>query len=257
MAHLSNDPTTKDKLQSIVQGFDDFDAEMRRGTRLRREKDEFRITELKTEMTRLDGELTVEIKRRTEMNKSTQIWFEDQLSNINQQFHETLSKRKEETEQKLEVLNKRITDLDKYFEEQKAAILKYIDDRGEELTKLLNQFKAEFEEDRRLRLEREEIIVKQLTDHEEEVADRFQKQIEARESRYNAVRATLEENIKLRTKAETRFQNFFDREVNKLKNDYRAEAEAREREDDEIIEALNRYTLKLQSSLKIVNSTDM
>jgi hypothetical protein len=61
----------------------------------------------------------------------------------------------------------------------------------------------------------------------------------------------------LRTKAETRFQNFFDREVNKLKNDYRAEAEAREREDDEIIEALNRYTLKLQSSLKIVNSTDM
>lgn len=34
MAHLSNDPTTKDKLQSIVQGFDDFDAEMRRGTRV-------------------------------------------------------------------------------------------------------------------------------------------------------------------------------------------------------------------------------
>jgi hypothetical protein len=42
-----------------------------------------------------------------------------------------------------------------------------------------------------------------------------------------------------------------------LKNDYRSEAEAREREDDEIIEALNRYTLKLQSSLKIVNSTEM
>lgn len=69
-------------------------------------------------------------------------WFEDQLSNINQQFHDTLSKRKEETEQKLDALNKRITDLDKYFEEQKAAILKYIDDRGEELTKLLNQFKV-------------------------------------------------------------------------------------------------------------------
>ena len=30
----------------------------------------------------------------------------------------------------------------------------------------------------------------------------------------------------------------------------------REREDDEIVEALNQYTLKLQSSLKIVNSTD-
>ena len=64
-----------------------------------------------------------------------------------------------------------------YFDEQKAAILKYVDDRGEELTRLLNQFKAEFDEDRRLRLEREEIIVKQLTDHEQEVAEKFEKQI--------------------------------------------------------------------------------
>lgn len=115
-------------------------------------------------MSRLEGELTVEIKRRTEMNKSTQIvskpmnytvkhfivilfllqWFEDQLSNINQQFHETLDKRKQDTEIKLEALNQRITDLDKYFEEQKASILKYIDDRGEELTRLLNQFKVRY-----------------------------------------------------------------------------------------------------------------
>lgn len=45
---------------------------------------------------------------------------------------------------------------------------------------LIRLQQAEFEEDRRLRLEREEIIVKQLTDHEEEVADRFQKQIVSR-----------------------------------------------------------------------------
>ena len=38
----------------------------------RREKDEFKIAELKSEMKRLDEELTSEIKRRTEMNKSTQ-----------------------------------------------------------------------------------------------------------------------------------------------------------------------------------------
>ena len=29
------------------------------------------------------------------------------------------------------------------------------------------------------------------------------------------------------------------------------------REDDEIVEALNRYTVKLQASLTIINSTDM
>ncbi len=116
---------------------------------------------------------------------------------------------------------------------------------------------AEFDEDRQLRLEREEIIVKQLTDHEQEVANKFEQQIEARESRYNAVRNMLEDNIKLRNKAETKFQSFFEHEMNHLRNDFTQEAEAREREDDEIIEALNRYTLKLQTSLKVVNSTDM
>lgn len=30
----SRAPSTKDKLSSIVQGFDDFDTEMRRGTRV-------------------------------------------------------------------------------------------------------------------------------------------------------------------------------------------------------------------------------
>ena len=38
----------------------------------RRDKDEYKIAELKNEMTRLDTDLTTEIKRRTEMNKSTQ-----------------------------------------------------------------------------------------------------------------------------------------------------------------------------------------
>ena len=82
-------------------------------------------------------------------------------------------------------------------------------------------------------------------------------QTQMREAKYLAVKKVLEDNVKLREKAETRFQNFFEREVSKLHNQVSAELEVREREDDEIIEALNRYTEKLQSSLKIINSTEM
>lgn len=95
MSVIEKGPSTKEKLSSIVHGFDEFDLEMKKGTRVRlyyfinyviysytdedlfyqqrREKDEFKITELKSEMNRLDTELNMEIKRRTEMNKSTQI----------------------------------------------------------------------------------------------------------------------------------------------------------------------------------------
>lgn len=96
-------PSTKEKLAAIVNGFDDFDSEMKIGTRVwspvvtvflpatsyqqpnlkhqyslpffqqRREQDEFKIADLKNTMMRLDSELIIEIKRRTEMNKSTQM----------------------------------------------------------------------------------------------------------------------------------------------------------------------------------------
>lgn len=69
-------------------------------------------------------------------------WFEDQLSQLNASFQDTLDKRTTATNNRLDELNKRITDLDISFENQKKEILKYIDDRGEELSRLLNQFKV-------------------------------------------------------------------------------------------------------------------
>lgn len=64
------------------------------------------------------------------------------MSQLNSSFQETLDTRTTATNKKLDELNKRITDLDLHFENQKKEILKYIDDRGEELTRLLNQFKV-------------------------------------------------------------------------------------------------------------------
>jgi len=121
----------------------------------------------------------------------------------------------------------------------------------------LNEFKAEFEKDKILRLEREEKITEQLNDHEQLVDDNFKAQIEDREKRYALVRNILEDNIKLREKSEEKFQTFFENQIHILHNQIKNESQIREREDDEIIEALNRYTLKLQNSLKVVNSTDM
>jgi hypothetical protein len=69
-------------------------------------------------------------------------WFEDHLTKLNTTFQDTLQARSAATDKRLDEVNKRITDLDNYFEEQKKAILKYIDDRGSELSALLNKFRV-------------------------------------------------------------------------------------------------------------------
>lgn len=63
-------------------------------------------------------------------------------------------------------------------------------------------------------------------------------------------------NEKSRIKADGKFQNVIKEELQSLHNQIAIECQVREREDDEIVEALNRYTAKLQSSLQIINSTN-
>ena len=112
------------------------------------------------EMQRLDAELTAEIKRRTEMNKSIQAvsneiciflfisycmpmkWFETKLQSLNTKFRDILEEKSTASLEKLDILDNRITQLGEHFEREKASILQQIDDRGRELTAMLNKFKA-------------------------------------------------------------------------------------------------------------------
>ena len=257
MSHKEEQPSTEQKLTTIVESFDEFNLDMRTMTRVRKEKEEFKIRELKNAITRLDGELVAEVKRRTEMNRATQMWFEQSLATVNKQFHTTLDERTEGSERRLDNLSDMITALDQKRIRDRKNILDEVERTKIELLQMLAAFKAEFVKDQKLRVLREEELQRQLIVHEKEVDGKFVEQTDKREALYLAVRKILEDQIKLRDKAEERFQAFFERELVQLHNMLRVEKELREREDDEIVDALNKYTIKLQTSLNIINATNL
>ncbi len=76
------------------------------------------------------------------MNKSTQMWLEEELTVLNKKFQESIEIRTEKAKIRAEEINQRITKLDQKFEEEKAIILKQIDDRGRELREMLEKFKV-------------------------------------------------------------------------------------------------------------------
>ena len=136
------------------------------------------------------------------MNKSTQVvcffllphsllrpssrsllqWFESQLIALNNKFRDILEEKSVTSLDKLAAVEDRITHLEEHFEREKAQILKQIEDRGKELAEMLQKFKEEFDHDRELRLARDAAMVKQLTDHEHVVGEKFEKQIVSDES---------------------------------------------------------------------------
>lgn len=61
---------------------------------------------------------------------------------MNRNFHDALEDRDEKAQKKLAVLEDRITALGDHFEEEKVTILRHIEERGEELARMLKEFKV-------------------------------------------------------------------------------------------------------------------
>jgi hypothetical protein len=62
---------------------------------------------------------------------------------MNRRFHDALEDRDEKAKKKISVLEDRITALSEHFETEKASILKQIEERGEELARMLKNFKVQ------------------------------------------------------------------------------------------------------------------
>lgn len=71
-----------------------------------------------------------------------------------------------------------------------------------------------------------------------------------------SIKERLEAAVASRAKGDEKFQTFVAAELADIKNAIRKEEEIREKEDDEVVENMNRYTQKLQASLSIINSAD-
>ena len=207
-------------------------------------------------MSTLEKSLTAEVSRRVEMNKSLQSWCETQISSMKVAFDARVEERSKAIHVRVDEIEVAIAQLNGRLEEEKVRIPADIERRGRELAAMLTAFQEEFNVEKRERLEREGRVEKLLDDHEHEVASKFEVERTEREAKYTDLQRIIETNEKSRIKADGKFQVVVREEIQSVHNLITIEAQVREREDDEIVEALNRYTAKLQTSLTIINSTN-
>lgn len=244
---------TKQKLANILDGFSHLDLEVKVGTQQRREKDEQRLHELRGAVIKIDKALSAEIKRGLERNKALEKWAEEQLAATATTFAARLEERTQEAHERLGVLRTRVDSLEEFFAREKEQALALVEEKGNALAKSLADVQEGMDAERRDRLEREGRLLRQLGEHEQEVALRFEQERTSRETKLGELKQGLEDFVRARSKIDERFQSYVSEELCALKGELAREAQARAREDDEIVEALGRYTSKLQHSLKIVN----
>mmetsp|Transcript_10850 Transcript_10850/g.15295 ORF Transcript_10850/g.15295 Transcript_10850/m.15295 type:complete len:275 (-) Transcript_10850:218-1042(-) len=257
----SYDPTTpssvkKDSKLSAVIGDGSFETVMRERTKLRKEKDEHSIAELRVAMTSMDRTLAHEIRRRIESTSNVDSVCSTKISEMEERLNSIIESRFGSMVDRLKTLGKKIDELNKRLDEESANIPSDIEQRGKDLKDMVTRFQGDFSAERRDRLNREGRIMRQLADHAGMLGDLWNKEKNERENAVSVLHSKIDSNVRSRADADADFKALVERELASLKEDMARETRERKVEDDEIVEALNRYTRKLQSSLSVISSVE-
>jgi chromosome segregation ATPase len=219
----------------------------------RKEKDEHCIAELRVAMNNMDRSLAQEIKRRVEGNKALEMKAREEIAAMEKRLMLVLDDRVQSFRHNLNLLEEKVRELNERLEEEKRNIPHDIEQKGKELKEMLQEVQNEFSVERRDRLAREGKLMKQLNDHHQHISERWRQETEERTRDAEELKSRLEHHENNRANADEEFESLITSELKALKDALEQETMERKVEDDEIVEALNRYTANLQKSLSMLD----
>jgi len=248
---------TLKRIEAVMETFATFDTDMKVGTRQRREKDEFKLHRMREQLALLEKNLAAESKYRQEMTKSMQNWAYEEVERLRSHCEESRVRHDAALSERFEAIKARIEEMEIRFARDMAAIPIEIEEKGATLAEMLRETVGAFEKEKHDRVDRETQMTSTLAEREAGAAQTFEEHRNERMHAIDDIRAVLESHVRNHMKVEEKIMAKYYEECAAIKNDVVLESQERERHDLELAAALNRYIAKLQSSLHIVNSTDL
>ena len=221
---------------------------------LRKEKEEHSLAQVTIQLTAAERALTMETQRRIQSTHAIQKSCTQKIQEMERNFERILNERSLRMEERLVSVQQKVEELTNRFEVEKESVPKDMDRRGQELKEMLNTFQRELSEERTDRLNREGRILKQMEDNSSTIFGAIEKETNQREEIVYGLQSRIEENERQRTQNEQELQSKLQTEMDELKGMIDREEKERQLGDEEIVNALERYTQQLQSSLSVISS---
>jgi len=221
---------------------------------LRKEKEEHSLAQVTIQLTAAERALTMETQRRIQSTHAVQKSCTQKIQEMERNFERILNERSLRMEERLVSVQQKVEELTNRFEVEKESVPKDMDERGKELKDMLNTFQRELSEERSDRLNREGRILKQMEDNSSTIFGAIENETNQREEIVYGLQSRIEENERQRTQNEQELQSKLQTEMDELKGMIDREEKERQLGDEEIVNALERYTQQLQSSLSVISS---
>lgn len=242
---------TKEQLLAVI-GDGTLEKLMRERARIRKEKDEHSIAELRIVLSQLEKALSIETKRRMQMTKLIEQECSKQILNVTTKLENAIETKSITFQKRLSTLELKVDELSSKMDEQKNIIPASIQKIGKELQEDIFKIKEELKYECNDRNIRYENMVTQINDYEVHTTQQIEKECTIRDSNISDLKNTLYVQENNRKDVDAKFQSLVDTELNIVKEKLAQETTERKMEDDDIVDGLNSYTEKLQSTLALM-----
>lgn len=231
----------------------EFEQIMKERARLRREKEDSHVAELRVKVTRLEQALAAETKRRVEATKQLEHHAKEELQHWEDRCRRELEEQRQSVEERLELLETKFGELEERWKRESTQQQKQVAKKGEEFTLALEELRKEAETERKLRQVREDQFLQQIEAHRKDYEGLWDRERQERIECVGELVHQLESNEDARKLGRKAVEVRLEEELAHLQKELEQETMERRKGDDDIHAELERYTLQFQRSLDILH----
>ncbi|KAL3944026.1 MAG: hypothetical protein SGBAC_001894 [Bacillariaceae sp.] len=231
-----------------------FEEIMKERNRVRKEREEYSVAELRVQISRLEDALAAETKRRVDATTSLDDMAREQIFAMEERLREQMKEDNHRLENRLHQVETHMEELEYRWKKDSEEQLEAVAQKSQEFEKAMKSLQSDQDTERKARLRREGNLLQQVEHHVAEFEVRWKLEKEERENRVRFLEDHLDQQMVKRREEENVFQDKVREELELLQRELDEETMERKAQDAEIVEALNRYTMQLQQSLNILSS---
>lgn len=253
---LPQETDLKKKLSTLADCFQGFEQHIQQKKAKKKENEEKRITDLKSDLVKIDQEIKNEAKRRNDTVHALETLFRDKITTTTRDVEESINEKVENLLVTVAELNKNVDKLAYSIEETSRTFPKMVEERNNELVQQIAEFKAKFESDRNTQNEKMEIIEKIIQEQEYRLNHQLQSERVTRSQKYDDLLQAIENEGRLRKKTGETLHQYLKEQSEVINSSLDNCHKQREQTMEELVSAFVHYTNALQEGVKILAETN-
>jgi hypothetical protein len=232
----------------------DFEEVMRQRTKMRREREDTAVAELRTQVSRLEAALAGESKRRVAAVQALKQECTSQLQATEERLLVKLAEDRNASEVRLTATESRLAALEAQWQTDIQRTEKDLDQQAGQLKGSIEKLREAQEQERASRLDREGRLLQQMEALSLKYEEQWKTERQERLDTCAVLTGRMDDQDRQRDELVHDYTDRLRGELNALQNDLQQETVDRLYQDEEIVGALNRYTSQLQKSLSYIVS---